>query len=177
MMTHTTTWCLLTTACLAWQEAAPPMPAAGKLTTSAELQQAVADLGHDRIAVREQASRRLWEAGRSAETALKVAATSTDAEVRLRAQAILDRFRYGVFADTPPEVVDLIQQFRNGQADRRAVVLQQLTERRQYDTLFLLIDAETDPGWSAALPERFQLYPNRVIVHEDTCIGLADLHR
>lgn len=160
-----TTWCCLSTLLLSWQTAPAPAaapPPASRLTTEEEIQRAIAQLGNDRIAVREQASQQLWEAGAAAEPALKVAATSTDAETRLRARAILDRFRFGMFADTPPEVVELIHRFRNGDTERRSQVLLRITELREFATLFRLLQAESDTSLRTALLERLLQDPQGV---------------
>ncbi|HZT82014.1 MAG TPA: hypothetical protein VFA26_17440 [Gemmataceae bacterium] len=76
----------------------------------------VRDLGDDRFEVRANASRQLWAAGRAAEPALKEAARSTDTEVRLRARAILDKFKWGIYPDTPQDIRTLIGRYRAGDA-------------------------------------------------------------
>src|SRR5436309_1494785 len=81
---------------------AAPVPAAPP--TEQEIRQAVEQLGDKRFAVREKASKFLWNAGPAAELALKKAAQSTDAETSRRAKAILDKFDYGIFPDTPKEL-------------------------------------------------------------------------
>lgn len=143
---------VLATTLLAWQDSPPANTP--KLNDD-EIARAIVELGNDRLAIREAASRRLWEAGRAAEPALKTAAAGIDAEVRLRARSILERFRYGIYPDTPPEVVNLIQEFRNASTDRRAVILQKLAESQRHETVFQLIEAETDPTTRTALLDRF----------------------
>jgi tetratricopeptide (TPR) repeat protein len=120
----------------------------------AVLQQAIIDLGDGKIAVREQATQTLWKAGLAAEPLLKKALASDDAEVRFRAKSLLDRFQYGVFADTPVEVMQLIQQFRNGDLNVRSNVLQQLAKLRRFETMFALIETESDPNQRQQLNQR-----------------------
>ncbi|HEY7423835.1 MAG TPA: hypothetical protein VH682_06270, partial [Gemmataceae bacterium] len=43
----------------------------------------------------------------------KKALQSDDAEVVRRARAILDKFRWGIYGDTPAEVVTLIQTYKS----------------------------------------------------------------
>lgn len=93
--------------------AAPPSPE--------QLAAWVRDLGSDDFAARENASRRLWEAGRDAEAALAPAARSPDPEVSRRARDILDRFRWGLYPDTPPRIAALITQYQAGPAPARNV--------------------------------------------------------
>src|SRR5207248_1409590 len=78
------------------------------------IRKAIEELGDDSFAVREQASQRLWSAGRAAEPALQAALKSADPEVARRARALLDRFEYGIYPDTPKNIVELVQQFRAG---------------------------------------------------------------
>jgi hypothetical protein len=68
----------------------------------------VRDLGDDAYFKRENASKRLREAGRSAESALKKAAASGDLEMRRRCQVILDDFRWGLYPDTPAKVAAML---------------------------------------------------------------------
>jgi tetratricopeptide (TPR) repeat protein len=75
----------------------------------------VRQLGDDEFAVRQEASRRLWEAGPAAEAAVRAAAKSSDAEVRRRALELLEKFDWGIFPETPHKVIKLIERFRNGE--------------------------------------------------------------
>jgi hypothetical protein len=51
----------------------------------------------------------LWQAGLAAEPALRRAAADPDRETRLRAQIILEDFRFGILPDVPEEVNALIR--------------------------------------------------------------------
>lgn len=88
--------------------------------TPVDIVKAIGELGDDSFVVREQASQRLWSAGRVAEAALQAALKSTDPEVVRRARVILDRFEYGIYPDTPKNIVELAQQFRAGNWDTEA---------------------------------------------------------
>ena len=68
----------------------------------------VKQLGDNDFAVREEATKRLWQAGEAAESALQAARSSDDAEVKRRARELLEKFRWGVYPDTPAKVADLI---------------------------------------------------------------------
>src|SRR5262249_24522619 len=74
-----------------------------------QIAQWIKELGDGKFAVREEASKKLYNAGAAAEAALVQAAKSDDAEVRRRAEEILDKFRWGIYPDTPVQIVDLIQ--------------------------------------------------------------------
>src|SRR5262245_37768003 len=95
-------------------QVAAEAPAAVEAPTPEAIAQAIRDLGGDRFADREKASRFLWAAGAAAEPALEKAAASPDPEVSRRAKAVLDRFRWGIYPDTPRELVALIDRYRAG---------------------------------------------------------------
>jgi len=99
-------------------QAAPP--------TDEEIAKAVRDLSDRRFTVREKAAKLLWEAGKKAEPALQKALTSDDAETVRRAKQILERFAWGIYPDTPKEIVDLIARFRDGNDSVRADVIAKL---------------------------------------------------
>src|SRR4051794_1585681 len=86
-------------------------PAATAPGADADLARAIRDLGDERFDIREKASAILFAAGFAAEPALRKAAAGDDAEVRLRAQNILDSIAHGIFPDTSAEIVDLATRY------------------------------------------------------------------
>jgi tetratricopeptide (TPR) repeat protein len=127
--------------------AAPAPPAAPpKGPKPEEIQKAIADLSSPRFAVREKASRVLWEAGAAAEPALRAAAKSADEETANRIKAILDKFDWGLYPDTPADVVKLIEKFRGGEAQARQEAVAELIRMKppQFPTLRKLIGQEKD---------------------------------
>ncbi len=86
----------------------------------------VVQLGDDDFSVREEASRRLFEAGPPAEEALQEAAHGNDAEVVRRARDILVRFKWGLYADTPKDVVVRINRYRDSDPNGKLAVVQEL---------------------------------------------------
>jgi tetratricopeptide (TPR) repeat protein len=96
--------CLLMVATASSARAAEP--------TAEEIARAVKQLGDDDFDVREKASRLLWSAGQAAEPALRAAVKNGDAEVVLRANEILQTFRWGIYPNTPAEVIDLVNAYR-----------------------------------------------------------------
>src|SRR5262249_6073895 len=107
----------------------------------------VRQLGDNEFPVREEATRRLWEAGRVAEAAVTEAARSEDAEVRRRAAGILDKFRWGIYPDTPAEVVTLIGRYQAGGREVKESVVRQLFEKGGPGcaALIKVASAEPDP--------------------------------
>lgn len=80
--------------------------------TAAQIDRWIEQLGDGEFWVREEASRRLWAAGETAEAALKKAADSSDAEVARRAREVLEKFKWGLYPDTPKDVADLIASYQ-----------------------------------------------------------------
>jgi len=113
----------------------------------AAIQRAIRELGDAKLALREAASQWLWEAGPATEEALRIAATSTDAETRFRARAILEKFRYGVFADTPTEILKAIENFRGGDAKVRQDTIQMLVSRSFDEQAERMLTIEPAAEW------------------------------
>ncbi len=119
--------------------------------TPQEIDTAVHDLGSDKFAERQRATRFLWEQGLAAEPALIKAAESDDAEIRARARQILSEFRYGILPGVPEDVITLIRGFRDGLPPDRLQALQGLAEKQQFATLERLIQLESNEEIRRAL--------------------------
>src|SRR5262249_11917652 len=74
----------------------------------------VSELGDPRYAVREQAAKQLWEAGPAAEPAVRAAAKSSDAQGARRARHIIEKYDWGIYSNTPPDVEAQIGRYRGG---------------------------------------------------------------
>jgi tetratricopeptide (TPR) repeat protein len=123
--------------------AAPP---ASKSPTPEQIQKAVDDLQSPRFPVRERASKALWDAGAAAEPALREAAKSKDEETANRAKTILDKFDWGLYPDTPPEVARYIEKFRGGEPAVRQEAVGELMRMKppRFATLRKLVAQEKD---------------------------------
>jgi Flp pilus assembly protein TadD len=104
--------------------AGPPPRSAGP--TAAQLARWIKQLGDDDFGVRERATARLRAAGPAAEAALEKAAGSGDAEVARRAGEILRDFRWGIYPDTPPKVVALVQSYQTASRSEKGAILRKL---------------------------------------------------
>ncbi len=125
----------------------PAKPAADGLSAvaTAEIQQAIADLGSPDFSLRERATGKLWRAGAAAEPALQKAIRETeDFEIAARAQQLLQSFQLGIYADTPPETVALIRQFREGNYMIKQNLVQLARQRGTVDLIQRLIAKETN---------------------------------
>jgi tetratricopeptide (TPR) repeat protein len=99
---------------LVWADSPPaPQPA------TAEIEQLIRDLGDKRFPVREQASKKLWQIGAAAEPALRRALKDPDVEIAQRSKALLDKFAWGIFPDTPDTIVAELERYRDGDDDVR----------------------------------------------------------
>jgi len=119
-------------------------PPAKTAPTAEEIAQAVRELGDDDYSIRERASEFLWQAGRTAEPALRRALKSKDIEVVVRARRILGSFQYGIYPDTPAETARLITQFRYGDHAAKQAALKELRDTDQMPVLLMLLKREPD---------------------------------
>ncbi|MEQ8791040.1 MAG: hypothetical protein RIC55_32560 [Pirellulaceae bacterium] len=125
---------LLLVAALPAQAASPP--------TDEEIRQAVEQLASPVFAERQEASSFLWRAGQEAEPALRKALTYRDPEVVYRARLILDQFRYGIYPDTPADIVGIIEDYRDGDTNGKRAALKQLRDRGDILRLLKLLKLE-----------------------------------
>ena len=86
----------------------------------------VQQLSDNDYATRVRASERLWKAGRDAEAALQEALKSDDPEVIRRAGELLAKFKWGIYADTPPAVVERITRYRTSDPAGKVAVVKEL---------------------------------------------------
>jgi len=162
--------CVLLVPLVAGLRAAPP--------SEQEIARAVRELGDERYRVREQASEFLWKAGRLAEGPLERAAQSKDAEVVRRAQQILGRFHWGIYPDTPPEIVVLIEQYRSADPRLREQAIEGLLRRGipGHEALLKIATAERDRAarewfWNRVSQEIPRILPTTIL---DGNLALAE---
>jgi len=107
------------------------------------------DLGSPNFRAREAATKALWKMGEKARPALEATAQGTNVEAATRAQSILDKFEWGIFPDTPPELLEKITAFRSG------------VYRDQVEVVFALLKRgpETLPTLRALLRKDFAAVP------------------
>lgn len=96
--------------------------------TAKQIAQWIEQLGDNEFPTRENASKKLWQAGAAAESALEKAAKSDDPEVVRRARELLDKFHWGIYPDTPADIVALIRAYQSSEGNARKEVLQKLLD-------------------------------------------------
>jgi len=129
-------------------QAAPP--------TQAEIDQAIKDLADNRFPVREKASAFLRAAGRAAEPALlKTLANQPTLEMRQRLERILEEFKWGIYPDTPKDVLAQIKAYRTSFgtfAVRLASSFQLPCSRRMTDGRYLSLAFSAAPSAAGRSP-------------------------
>src|SRR5207248_721282 len=83
-----------------------------KPPSKAEIMKLVQQLGDNDFDKREEASQKLWALGEATEPALQDATKSDDAEVSRRARELLDKFKWGIYPDTPKGVAEAISRYQ-----------------------------------------------------------------
>jgi tetratricopeptide (TPR) repeat protein len=96
--------------------------------TPKQIAQWIEQLGDNDFTVRENASKNLWQAGPTAESVLEKAVKSDDPEVVRRARELLDKFHWGIYPDTPADIVALIRAYQSSKGKPRLEVLQKLLD-------------------------------------------------
>lgn len=80
----------------------------------AQVKKWIDELGDADFTTRENAHKNLWKAGSEAEEQLKVALKGDDAEIRKRSLELLEKFKWGIYHDSPIAIIDLIQSYQSG---------------------------------------------------------------
>ncbi|MCX6877020.1 MAG: hypothetical protein NTW21_24885 [Verrucomicrobia bacterium] len=111
----------------------------------------IADLSNDSFAVRETATRQLWNLGEAALEALKTAAAGSDPEAAHRAQELLHKIELHITPDTDPSVIALVERYKTASLEAKRALLAAMREKRAYRQILKLYAAETDAKLRAAL--------------------------
>ena len=93
-----------------------------QVPTPDKIAEAIRQLGSDNFATREKATRFLWSAGRAAEADVQKAIVHENQEIARRALILHEKFRWGIYPDTPKEHLQLIDDFRQKKDLDKAVL-------------------------------------------------------
>ncbi len=130
------------------------LPASGD-PPPGEIERAILDLGAPEFETRERASAILWLHGSAAEASLHDATRGNDPEIRIRAEAILSKFRdglsperFGLTKDSSPDQIAQIFRYIAGDADTRSKALHEIIGSEKPDGSLLagLWRTELDPN-------------------------------
>lgn len=86
------------------------------------------ELGDGDFKTRETAHKNLWKAGSDAEEQLKAALKAEDAEIRKRSLELLEKFKWGIYHDSPIAIVDLINAYQAGNLQEKEKSIAKLIE-------------------------------------------------
>lgn len=87
----------------------------------------IEELGAEEIEIWQKARDNLWAAGDRALPALRAAKKSPDPDVVLRATVLLSKIEWGIYPDTPAEVVKEIEGYREGDDNGKRAAVTKLT--------------------------------------------------
>ena len=109
--------------------------------------------------VRDEAARALWRMGPTAEPALQRLAKLPDPEISGRAKQILIDIRYGIYPDTPADIVEQVRIYQAGDLPARRDALRALVqmEARAMPYLVRLSKAEPDEAMRREIDQRLSL--------------------
>jgi Tfp pilus assembly protein PilF len=132
-------------------------PFAGEPTPE-QIARAIQQLGDDRFMVREQATAFLWKAGKAAEPAVRDALKSTDLEVVRRATDLLAKFKWGVYPDTPQDLVALVEEYRGGDSPVKQNSIRKLFQKGTagFGLVMKIAGAEDNPAWRKAVVDQLR---------------------
>ena len=94
----------------------------------AQVKKWIDELGDADFTTRENAHKNLWKAGSDAEEQLKVALKGDDAEIRKRSLELLEKFKWGIYHDSPIAIIDLIQAYQSGNLQDKEKSIAKLIE-------------------------------------------------
>jgi tetratricopeptide (TPR) repeat protein len=108
-----------------------------------QIREAIKQLGEDRFLVREKAMQLLWNAGQKAEAALREASDDPNPETARRVRILIDRIAYRIEPGTPPEMVALMQKYKNGSPQEQVTILRDMLKlgSKSHPYLARLLDA------------------------------------
>jgi tetratricopeptide (TPR) repeat protein len=85
----------------------------------------------------------LWNAGQKAEAALREASDDPNPETARRARILIDRIAYRIEPGTPPEMVALMQKYKNGSPQEQVAILRDMLKlgSKSHPYMARLLDA------------------------------------
>ena len=104
--------------------------------------------------MREEASKKLWEAGEAAEAGGAWRdPKSGDAEVARRAGELDEKFRWGIYPNTPPKVLELITRYQSADENGRLAIVREMFDAGGTGcaTLLKIARAEKDANFRRRL--------------------------
>ncbi|MFD2255986.1 tetratricopeptide repeat protein [Luteolibacter algae] len=108
----------------------------------ADIATLIAGLSDDSFQKREEATRELWKIGSLAIPALRDAANSDDPEISLRATDILEKVELKITPETPDDILQLIQKYREASQNQKSNYLSLLKRKGAFFQVLKLYSME-----------------------------------
>lgn len=108
-------------------------------------------LSSEKLSIRLDAEKKLWQSGDSARNDLLEALKSELPETALRAAKVLRFIDLGITTDTPQEIVSLVESFENNTVETKKSILEALKEKKLYRTALLLFKKEKNSSIQSQL--------------------------
>jgi len=137
---------------------------------TSDIERQVDNLIDQRFTVREKASERLWELGRTALPRLRELTESPDPEQAVRARELVRKIEMGLFPDSDPELLEIVARYASASDSEKNDLIRDLQNKRAWRQMLKLHQEET----SAALRRQYQDAMQRVAVlaaREKICKG------
>lgn len=116
----------------------------------------IAQLSDSDFAVREAATKRIWEFGVKAVPELEKATNSKDPEVAARAAVLIRNIAAGILPSTPPEIADLIEKYSKNNINGKQAILRELTDKKAYKQVLHMLSWEKNPQHRDMLMSEFR---------------------
>ena len=108
------------------------------------MDQLASDLASERYAVREKASDLLWKMGTSALPTLRQLTKSRDPEQAIRARELVRKIELGVYPDSDPELLAIIERYPKALPSEKKNLLDELNSRQAWRQMLKLYQDETN---------------------------------
>lgn len=110
-------------------------------------------LSSDKFRTRQEAEKKLWQAGSQAVPSLEAAIQANKPETSMRAAKILRYLQLGLTPDSPKEIIELAKNFDKLSIEGKMQALTTLKKERCFRIALLLFQRETDPAVQVQLRE------------------------
>ncbi|MDX1679102.1 MAG: hypothetical protein R3242_00090 [Akkermansiaceae bacterium] len=98
------------------------------------------------FSVREKATHELWKLGNAALPKLRKLADSEDPEQATRARELVRKIEMGVFPDSDPELLAIVERYSEARPSEKSKLLAELQSRKAWKQMLMLYQGETHEG-------------------------------
>ncbi len=146
-----------------WISAAAPTGVGDTLPAGQEesFDRWITDLADEDFRTREEATRKLWDAGEAALPSLQTAVNGEDPEKSFRAGELIRKIQLSITPDTDPAVVAMVERYARSSTNEKMNLLNQMIRKRAWRQILRLYATEKNPEVRA----RFQDSAKSVAIH------------